>query len=73
MMTFPLPRRLPLALPILFYLLALAALRMHLPTGDRPLLIVALLAGLVGIGIAVGLVLHHRVVIDRADRVSSRA
>ena len=72
-MPLSMTHRVSFALPILFYLLALAALRMHLPTGDRPLLIVALLARLVGIGIAVALVRHHRVVIDRADRVSSRA
>jgi len=62
-MPLPFTRRLPLALPILFYLLALVALRMHmhLPSGDTPLLIVALLAGLLGIGIGVGLVLRHRI------------
>ncbi|MGB0769060.1 MAG: hypothetical protein ACPGYV_15295 [Phycisphaeraceae bacterium] len=69
-MPFPVARRLPLVLPILFYGLALIALRLHLPTGDRPLLIVAALAGLVAVGIGVMVVRHHRVSVER---VSSRA
>ena len=69
-MPLPMTRRLSLALPILFYLLALVALRMHLPTGDGPLLIVALLAGLLGVGACAGLVMHHR---SAVRRVSSHA
>ena len=69
-MPFSATHRVSFALPILFYLLALAALWLYLPTDDTPLLIVALLAGALGIGIGVALVLHHRVAIDR---VSSRA
>ncbi|MFK7789406.1 MAG: hypothetical protein AB8C95_07965 [Phycisphaeraceae bacterium] len=61
--------RVSFALPILFYMLALVAMWLHLPTNDVPLLVVSLLAGLLGIGIGVVLVLHHRVAIDR---VSSR-
>ena len=61
--------RVSFALPILFYLLALVALWLHLPTEDTPMLVVAVLAGALGIGIGVALVRHHNVVIDR---VSSR-
>lgn len=68
-MPLSLTRRISFALPILFYLLALAALWLHLPTRDTPLLIVAVLAGGLGIGIGVALVCHHNVAIDR---VSSR-
>lgn len=68
--TLPMTRRLSLALPILFYLLALAALRAHLPTGDTPMLVVALLAGLVGLGIGFGLVQQQRAAVVR---VCSRA
>ena len=63
-------QRISFALPIMFYFLSLAALWLHLPTQDVSLLIVAVLAGVVGIGIGVALVLYHRVTIDR---VSSRA
>lgn len=69
-MPLSLTHRVSFALPILFYLLALAALWLHLPTEDTPLLIVAMLAGALGIGIGVALVLHHRVAIKA---VSSRA
>jgi hypothetical protein len=69
-MPLTLTHRVSFALPILFYLLALAALWLHLPTDDVPMLIVAVLAGVLGIGIGVAVVLHHRVMIDR---VSSRA
>lgn len=62
--------RVSFALPILFYLLALAALWLHLPTQDTALLVVSVLAGALGIGIGVALVRYHNVVIDR---VSSRA
>jgi hypothetical protein len=62
--------RVSFALPILFYLLALAALWLYLPTDDLPLLVVALLAGGLGIGSGVAVVLHHRVEIKP---VSSRA
>jgi len=68
-MPLSLTHRVSFALPILFYLLALVSLWLYLPTDDVPLLIVALLAGVLGIGIGVALVLHHRVAIDR---VSSR-
>lgn len=68
-MPLSLTHRVSFALPILFYLLALVALWLYLPTEDVPLLVVALLAGVLGIGIGVALVLHHRVAIDR---VSSR-
>jgi len=64
-MPAPLTRRLSLALPILFYVLGLVALRLHLPTGDRAMLVVALLAGLVGVGIGVALVMHQRVELGR--------
>lgn len=64
-MPFSLTRRVSLALPILFYLLALCALWMHLSTGDTPMLIVALLAGLAGIGAGVVLVLHQRSTLGR--------
>lgn len=70
-MPLPLARRFSLALPILFYLLALVSLWMHLSTDDRPMLVVAVLAGLAGIGIAAGLVLHQRAVVGRVGRVSS--
>ena len=63
-------RRISFALPILFYLLALVALWLHLPTEDGPMLVVAMLAGALGIGIGVALVRHHNVAFDR---VSSRA
>ncbi|MEM9348293.1 MAG: hypothetical protein AAGB26_16920 [Planctomycetota bacterium] len=69
-MPLPLTRRISVALPILFYLLALVALRLHLPTDDMPLLIVALLAGAACIGTGVALVLHQRAAVER---VSSRA
>ena len=69
-MPLSLTHRVSFALPILFYLLALAALWLHLPTDDTPLLVVALLAGGLGIGIGVALVLHHRASVGR---VSSRA
>ena len=69
-MSLMLTRRISLALPILFYLPALTALWLHLPTHDMPMLIVAVLAGLAGIGIGVGQVLHHRAAVQR---VSSRA
>lgn len=61
----PLTRRVSLALPILFYLLALVALWLHLRTQDTPLLIVALLAGLAGVGSGVALVLHQRAAVGR--------
>lgn len=60
-------RRLSLALPILFYLLALAALRLHLPTGDTPLLVLALLAGLASFGIGACLVWYHHVTLGRVS------
>lgn len=66
-MAMPLTHRISFALPILFYLLALVALWLHLPTDDTPLLIVALLAGVLGIGIGVALVRHHNVAIDRVS------
>jgi uncharacterized membrane-anchored protein YitT (DUF2179 family) len=69
-MPFSTTHRISFALPILFYFLSLVALWLYLPTDDVPLLIVAVLAGVVGIGIGVALVLHHRVAIDG---VSSRA
>ena len=69
-MPLMLTRRISLALPILFYLLALSALWVHLPTDDGPMLVVALLAGAIAIGIGTALVLHHRASIER---VSSRA
>ena len=69
-MPLSMTHRVSFALPILFYLLALAALWLHLPTEDTPLLIVAVLAGAIGIGSGVALVLHHRVEIKP---VSSRA
>ena len=72
-MPLTLTHRVSFALPILFYLLSLVALWLHLPTEDVPLLIVAMLAGALGIGIGVAVVLHHRVAIDRVDRVSSQA
>jgi len=69
-MPLKLTHRVSFALPILFYMLALLSLWLHVPTDDTPLLIVAVLAGVVGVGSAVALVLYHRVEIDR---VSSRA
>lgn len=66
-MPLPMTQRISFALPILFYLLALVALWLHLPTADTPLLIVAVLAGVLGIGIGVALVRHHNVVIDRVS------
>ena len=69
-MPLSLTRRVSFALPILFYLLALAALWLHLPTDDTPMLVVALLAGALGIGIGIAVVLHHRVEIKP---VSSQA
>lgn len=69
-MPLTMTHRVSFALPILFYLLALVAFWLHLPTRDTPLLVVAVLAGVLGIGIGVALVRHHNVVIDR---VSSRA
>ncbi|MBX2850812.1 MAG: hypothetical protein KTR15_03590 [Phycisphaeraceae bacterium] len=69
-MPLSMTHRVSFALPILFYLLALVAFWLYLPTDDVPLLVVALLAGGLGIGSAVALVLHHRVEIKP---VSSRA
>jgi len=69
-MPLTLTHRVSFALPILFYCLSLVSLWLHLPTDDVPLLIVAVLAGVLGVGIGVALVLHHRVQIDR---VSSKA
>ena len=66
-MPVPMTRRISLALPILFYLLALAALRMHLPTGDGPMLVLALLAGLLAIGIGAALVVHDRAPLSRVS------
>lgn len=66
-MPFSMTRRISFTLPILFYLLALVALWMHLPTEDGPLLVVAMLAGALGIGIGVALVRHHNVAIDRVS------
>lgn len=60
-MPLSLTHRVSFALPILFYMLALVALWLHLPTDDTPMLVVALLAGALGIGIGVALVIHHRV------------
>jgi hypothetical protein len=57
------------ALPICLYLVALLALRLHLPTGETTPLVVALLAGLLAVGSGVGLVMRHRVPLER---VSSR-
>lgn len=68
-MPLSMTHRVSFALPILFYMLALVAMWLHLPTRDVPLLVVSLLAGVLGIGIGVAVVLHHRVAIDR---VSSR-
>lgn len=67
----PFTRRLSLALPILFYVLALVSLWMHLSTGDEPMLMVAVAAGVLGVGIGLALVLHHRAAIDRLCRLSS--
>lgn len=58
-------RRLSLALPILFYLLALAALWLHLVTGDGPMLAVAFAAGLAGVASGAALVVHQRSVVGR--------
>ncbi len=69
-MSLSMTRRISFVLPILFYLLSLVALWLHLPTEDGPLLVVAMLAGLLAIGIGVAVVRHHNVTIDR---VSSRA
>lgn len=66
-MPLPMTHRISFALPILFYLLALVALWLHLPTEDGPLLVVAVLAGALGIGIGVAVVRHHNVVIDRVS------
>lgn len=66
-MPLSMTQRISFALPILFYLLALVALWLHLPTEDTPLLVVAVLAGVLGIGIGVALVRHHNVAIDRVS------
>jgi hypothetical protein len=68
-MALNLTQRVSFVLPILFYLLALAALWLHLPTDDTLLLIVAVLAGAVGLGSGVAVVMHHRATVER---VSSR-
>ena len=68
-MPSPAARRWMFALPICLYLLALLALRLHLPTGATAPLVVALLAGVLAVGSGVALVLRHRVTLGR---VSSR-
>lgn len=65
-MPAPVTRRLSLALPILFYLLSLVALRLHLPTGDTPLLLLAVAAGLASLLVGAALVLHQRATLGRA-------
>ena len=68
-MPTPSTRRWVLALPIILYLVALGALRMHLPTGDAVPLVIALLAGALAFGVGAKLVLRHRV---EPARLSSR-
>ena len=66
-MPSPAPRRWLYALPILSYVVALLALRMHLPTGDTLALVVAVLAGALSVGSGVVLVLRHRVTPGRVS------
>lgn len=68
-MPMPAARRWMFALPILLYVVALLALRMHLPTGDALPLIIALLAGGSAVVAGVVLVRRHRVT---PDPLSSR-
>lgn len=66
-MPLSMTHRISIALPILFYLLALVALWLHWPTADGPLLVVAVLAGALGIGIGMVLVRYHNVAIGRVS------
>lgn len=54
-------RRFAYLLLILCFGLGLLALRLHLLSGDVPLLALAALAGLASIGLGVGMVLNNRV------------
>lgn len=61
----PMTRRLSLSLPILFYLLALAALWLYLRTDDGPMLVVSLLSGAAGLASGAALVMHQRAAVGR--------
>ncbi len=68
-MPLPTARRWLLIAPILLYVVALLALRMHLPTGEPASLVVAVLAGGLAIAAGVALVRRHRI---SPGRLSSR-
>ena len=61
-------RRIASVLLILCFGLGLLALRLHLLSGDVPLLALAALAGLASVGLGVGTVLNNRISVysDRA-------
>lgn len=55
------PRRFSFVLLILFFGLGLLALRLHLLSGDGPMLLLAAVSGVLSVGLAVSIVLANRV------------